>query len=681
MLGHTGIHYRLRKAILAASILLIVLIAFEFVSAATVKSSSVGGDFIQLDGIIRAPSPYNEGPCDEQINWSLEAADAFNLSSGSDFAKSGFTAGDYDFFINAYMDAYAWTFGKNQLDGLEAFVENGGQVKKFSPIASPTGLRKEFRFRTSLRESNTIVKVVAKGSSFRCKEFARLIFSGSAKKGTSSLQLPEAPKPALIKIDLAVSGRYKREHYLAPNGMDYEKQGLDYLTGKCTDCKDIVGIVGVYDEIEAKAVVQFTGDINQAKNYEVFFTLGGSGVVEPWPRSSTNLSRCKQESGNYICPNVFNSKGDELQRGGFIWSRAQIKKVGVPEDISDKTSQRLAVAAYNFGFFPMKYFTKPENSSDLGVITSRFDSNVSANLAQMIAIGEFNKKLAYSLKPIFSEKICDVTEKLDELLAEGKDAKTIKYFLDCEIGGECNKVLRQCSKESLIFNHGEGDRIIGLTEDFNGRYDWTNQVAIVGKILSDNYLLSHEIGHSFGLGEEYLDNFGSDYPVWLNPYPTCCLESRAKSCSAKEGSCVNYLDSERLSKFPTDNYSVLYRKGVVSAVSNEEFCKNEGIEFSQCLINYDKFEELGNHCWPKNSAYMDRLIQEAKIIDSPLESAYYGKNFLGQCAGQPLIANGDATSNRDSLYRSVMGNSDWRGLGGKALYPPTAPCPLRNCPL
>jgi len=35
MLGHTGIHYRLRKAILAASILLLVLILFEFVFAQT----------------------------------------------------------------------------------------------------------------------------------------------------------------------------------------------------------------------------------------------------------------------------------------------------------------------------------------------------------------------------------------------------------------------------------------------------------------------------------------------------------------------------------------------------------------------------------------------------------------------------------------------------------------------
>jgi len=41
MLGYTSVHYRLRKAILAASILLIALIAFEFVSAATVKPGNI----------------------------------------------------------------------------------------------------------------------------------------------------------------------------------------------------------------------------------------------------------------------------------------------------------------------------------------------------------------------------------------------------------------------------------------------------------------------------------------------------------------------------------------------------------------------------------------------------------------------------------------------------------------
>ncbi|OGY64338.1 MAG: hypothetical protein A3J53_03020 [Candidatus Harrisonbacteria bacterium RIFCSPHIGHO2_02_FULL_40_20] len=691
MLGYTGVHYRLRKAILAASILLMALIALEFVSAATVKPGGVGGDFIQLDGIISAPSPYNEGPCDEQINWTLETADAFNLSSGSDFAKSGFTAGNYDFFINAYMDAYAWTFGKNQLDSLEAFVENGGQVKKFSPIASPTGLRKEFRFKTSLGASNTIVKVVAKGSSLRCKEFARLIFSGSVKKGTSSLQPPEAPKPVLTKIDLAVSDRYKREHSLAPNGMDYEKQGLNYLTGKCTDCKDLVGIVGVYDEIESKAVVQFTGDINEAKNYEVFFTLGGSGLPGAFLKDSIRLSRCKLDNGNYICSAVFNSKGDELKRGGFIWSRVQIKKVGTPEDISDKTSQRLAVAAYNFGFFPMKYFVNLPDLSNYISSTARFNDHFSNQIKQMVAISDFNKNIALILKPIVSEKICDVTEKLSDVISSYPDLATnpqlAKSYLACEgILSKCTKYLRQCADQQLRLVYENGDRIIGITDWDNGTYSLAEKVVQAGYIPFDDYLLAHEVGHSFGLGEEYTERFGSDYPIWRNEYPFCCIDSRAQTCESKGGTCVDVSVSTQP---PSADYAKLFQGAGLFQSTNFDLCKNNSptrpLRFESCYIPYNNFENLGNHCWPTNSSFMKDLIQKAKNATSSVsrisESAFYGVNISGMCAGTPLTIDGQLTTDRNTVYRSVMGNINWRKRGGKVLYPPGTPCPLGNCPL
>src|SRR3989344_8496941 len=72
MLGHTRFAYRLRKAILAASILLIALIAFEFVSAATLKGTGTN-QFVEIANLATTGLSC--------ISNKVVAEDEFNLSS------------------------------------------------------------------------------------------------------------------------------------------------------------------------------------------------------------------------------------------------------------------------------------------------------------------------------------------------------------------------------------------------------------------------------------------------------------------------------------------------------------------------------------------------------------------------------------------------------------------------
>ena len=90
------------------------------------------------------------------------------------------------------------------------------------------------------------------------------------------------------------------------------------------------------------------------------------------------------------------------------------------------------------------------------------------------------------------------------------------------------------------------------------------------------------------------------------------------------------------------------------------------------------FESLGNHCWPTKYPYMDKLVELGKSQKDILLSF---DEIAMSCAGLPLTVTGDSTTNRSTSYRSVMGHIQWRKDGGKALYPPSAPCPLRNCKL
>lgn len=665
MLGHTRFVYRIRKAILGASILLIGFIAFEIVYG------QEGLPTFQVTA--KADYPATNVDCGTTYSFSQSAITDFNLAD-PDLASKGFKTGNYDVNLSIIRDPNDFYSGPAKITGIQLFFDS---VLKADSVNQG---RLETSFQANVGPGNHQIRVVVNAEAPHCREYLRFILSGVFKAAAA----PKSElKPIIESVDLRVTDRYKHEHSLAPNGLDYERQGLDSLAGRCTDCKDIMGIINVYDEIEARAVVKFDGDVDLAKNFDVFFTIGGSGVPDLFLKDLIRLSRCKPGGGKYICSAVFNSKSDELKRGGFIWARALINDKSA-KSVADKISQRLAVAQYNFGFFKMKFFTKISLSSDFDISESFFSSHISDQLQTMIAISDFNKKIEHSLKIISIQEPCDLTTKLDELLKEGIEIKLAKAHLDCSsINSECSRHLRQCADKTLKQVSYKGDRVIGVIDNLgNGYFDLSAKTAVVGNI-GDDFVLAHEIGHSFGLGEEYIERFGKDYPIWRNEYPSCCIDSRVRTCEDKGGFCKHPLDT-----LPSSSkYAILFGS---DGLLNLEFCRDpltgnkpktgiSDFEGHGCLVPYDQFEKLGNHCLPTNYPYMRELINEAQNATSG--SAFYGGKFAGACVGWPLTADGHITENRDTLYRSVMGNYRWRISSGKALYPPGAPCPLRDCPL
>lgn len=480
----------------------------------------------------------------------------------------------------------------------------------------------------------------------------------------------EICQPKIAAVVFEVTARYKKEHFLDPDGTDYEKQGLDLLKAKCKeqDCLDAVGIITEQDEIESFARLVVDSNVI-VSNYEVVFEI--IGAKQPL-QVAINLSKCKKNSDLYVCSQIFNNKADVLVRGQPVWARAILRAAASPTSVlAEKNSGKLVVSAYKDIFLRMHYLNKAEDSvfEKMGNFNSTF-SSLSGQLKKLNEISNYNQTLRHSLKPVMSDMLCrmfSVKATLQESYDEEEDCEN-----DDKAAFYCAKRLDQCAEQlGWRIDSAKGDRIVGV-----GAPDWGNgyvniiqdYIVIMGDARDDLYVLAHEIGHTFGLGEEYVFRLRRT----PNPYPACCLDNPTTDCKAKGGVCYSIVAPDTCGDTKTEpapsNYAYLPR---ISG-RQDAFCPlcvvgtSSPLMPQQCFIRYADFEKLGNHCWPKDAPFM-------KLIESKRDT------IKGACAGQPLTLKGDITNDRSSQYRSVMGTSEWRVLGGKVLYPPSAPCPLRNC--
>jgi len=482
----------------------------------------------------------------------------------------------------------------------------------------------------------------------------------------------------IISNTLKVPWDHKDKHYLsrgtseATDTTDYEEQGLSELHNKANDpfmTGDETGLITIYDPLIVKTVVEIQPGTDPS-NIRLF--LHATIHDESNTPSSTiinikTVSSCPIISpNNYLCTHDWSAG---THRTSKVFVEAEIKEGS--DSIDTMKSGELIVA---------KYILHP-------LAVDENNDNFAEDYDYYNQLSDINKKIKYSCKPVikniratttvqpsnrqilgytqnpaqFGSENIPIKNKIIQYGYNPNYDKIVIYTNPIYTSILCNGFNRAASPGAGCINGVNGDTII-ITPYLNphtGRY----------------ITLAHELGHAFGLNDEYSKLHWTGQGTAINPkgpsvagmsdvrYPKCC--QNLPSCCAYN---VQTIDTSG-NTIRTETEFQWISQSACSALDNTIISTTPN--YIKKITNTEILDVI------RTRMFWDGIV--ASTGYPPLAQGFCGNDVY--CVGMPYedlagnVPNDITYDPANAVAYSIMGAKRDQGL----VYPLNAACPLRGC--